>query len=197
MSTPIALVTGGGNGIGLAVAEHLVNFHGYQVAILDIDPKRAKEQSSRIGQGCLGIHADVTNYDQLAQAFQQTFEWGGNRLDLFFANAGISDTDSLYKDTAIDEKTGLPRPLNIKTIDVNLNAVIQGVHLARHFFLEKNNKKGGHIVATSSVIGLYPNHALPLYAASKHGIVGLVRSLARATSIRGVCHGRFFTAAST
>ena len=172
-------MTGGGSGIGLGVTEHLINHHGYRVAIIDIDKARVTEESSGLGSNnCLGIHADITNYDQHAQAFLQTFEWGGNRLDLFFANAGIGDQDSLYTDSDMDSSTGLPKPLNLRTIDVNLNAVLQGVHFARHFFSEKNSRKGGHIVATSSVIGLYPNHPMPLYATSKHGVVGLVRSLA-------------------
>ena len=180
MGTPVALVTGGGSGIGLAVSEHLINYHGYRVAIIDVDSQRVAEQSSRLGaHNCLGIHADVTNYDEQARAFLQTFEWGGNRLDLFFANAGIGDTDSLYKRMQpLDERTGMPQPLNLRIIDVNLNAVLQGVHLASHFFLEKGSTKLGRIVVTSSVIGLYPNHALPLYTASKHALVGFVRALA-------------------
>ena len=178
MNSPVALVTGGASGIGLAVSEHLMHHYGYKVAILDINPERIKEESNRLGSSCLGIQADVTDYDQQAKAFKQTFEWGGNRLDLFFANAGIGDTDSLYKDLQMDESTGLPKPLDLRTVDVNLDAVIQGVHLARHFLSEKNNTKGGRIVATSSVLGLYPLYPLPLYVASKHGVVGLVRALA-------------------
>lgn len=178
MDSPVALVTGGGSGIGLAVTEHLINHHGYRVGIVDIDQDRVKEQAARLGTNCMGLRADVTDYDDLARAFTSTFEWGGNRLDLFFANAGVGDQDSLYKDLAMDERTGLPKPLNLRTIDINLNAVIQGIHLSRHFFSEKNNKPGGRIVATSSVLGLYPNYALPLYTASKHGVVGLVRALA-------------------
>ena len=167
------------SGIGLAVTEHLIYHYGYKVAILDINAERVKEEATRLGSNnCFGIQADISDYDQQAKAFVQTFEWGGNRLDLFFANAGIGDEDSLYKDTQMDEKTGLPKPLNLRTLDVNLYAVIQGIHLARHFFCEMNNKKGGRIVATSSVLGLYSLYPLPLYTASKHGVVGLVRSLA-------------------
>ena len=178
MDAPVALITGGGSGIGLAVTEHLMQHHGYRVAIVDIDEERVKREATRLGDRCFGLQADITEYDQQAKAFVQAFEWGGNRLDLFFANAGIGDTDSLYQDFSINEQTGLPNPLSLRTLDVNLDAVIQGVHLARHFFSEKNNVKGGRIVATSSILGLYPLYPLPLYAASKHGIVGLVRSLA-------------------
>lgn len=189
MSAPVALITGGGSGIGLAVTEHLINHYGYRVGIVDIDADRAASQAARIGeQHCLGLHADVCDYDQLADAFLQTFLWGGHRLDLFFGNAGIGDSDSMYKDLALDEHTGLPLPLDLRCVDVDLLAVMQGVHLARHFFAEKNNddgaggarRKGGvkRVVVTSSVLGLYANHALPQYCAAKHGLVGFVRSCA-------------------
>ena len=173
------MVTGGGSGIGLGITEHLINHHGYRVAIIDRDAKRAKEESERLGSNsCLGIHGDITNYDVQCSAFVQAFEWGGNRLDLVFLNAGVGDSDSLYKDTAIDEKTGLPKPLKLSIVDVNLNAVLQGVHLARHFFSEKNSKPGGKIVITSSQLGLYANPTVPLYTATKHALVGLVRACA-------------------
>lgn len=179
MNSPVALVTGGGSGIGLGVTEHLINLHGYRVAIVDRDAKRVKAESERLGSNnCLGIQGDVTNYEDQCKAFVQAFEWGGNRIDLFFANAGVGDSDSLYKDTATDEKTGLPKPLNLSIIDINLNAVLQGVHLARHFFSEKNSKPGGKIVITSSQLGLYANPPIPLYTTAKHGLVGLVRACA-------------------
>lgn len=179
MSTPVALITGGGSGIGLSVAEHLIQFHGYKVAIADIDAERVKTQANNLGtERCLALHLDVAEYTALATAFTQTFEWGGNRLDFFFGNAGIGETDSLYMDTRIDETTGLPAPLNVRTIDVDLLAVIQGIHLARHFFAEKNPTPGGRILVTSSVLGLYALHCLPMYTAAKHALVGLVRALA-------------------
>ena len=84
------MITGGGSGIGLAVAEHLVHFYGYRVAILDIVEERGKAAAERLNAGsdsCLFLHVDASDYGQQAKAFQQAFEWGGNRLDLFFANA--------------------------------------------------------------------------------------------------------------
>jgi 15-hydroxyprostaglandin dehydrogenase (NAD) len=179
MSAPVALVTGGGSGIGLALAEHLISVHGYKVAIADVVESRVREQATRLGtDNCLPLHLDVTDYDAYAQAFQQVFHWGRNRFDLAVLNAGIGDTDTLYKDLNIDPNTHLPQPLHLRVLDVNLTAVLQGIHLARHFFASKNSHIRGKIVATSSIAGLYPNHALPLYAASKHALVGLVRSLA-------------------
>lgn len=181
MSSPIALVTGGGSGIGLAVAEHLIQFHGFKVAIIDVNAERGKTAASSLnagGDNCLFLNVDVTNYDQQAKAFQQTFEWGGNRLDVFFANAGVGDSDSVYKDRfGLDTATGLPKPLDLKVLDVNLNAVIQGVNLARHF-MNQNRRASGRIWITSSCLGVYANHALPLYTSSKHALVGFVRATA-------------------
>lgn len=139
-----------------------------------------KRESERLGSSnCLGIHVDITDYNQQANAFIQTFEWGSNRLDLFFANAGIGDTDSLYLDAyGLDEQTGLPKPLDLRTVNVNLDAVIQGIHISRHIFTEKNSKPGGKIITSSSVVGIYANHPMPLYSTSKAGVVGLVRALA-------------------
>ncbi|KAK4903470.1 hypothetical protein LTR27_000401 [Elasticomyces elasticus] len=179
---PTALVTGGGSGIGLAIAEHLIMFYGYRVAVLDMNVERGKAEASRLNaagtDSCFFQHVDVTEYDAQARAFQNAFEWAGNRLDLFVGNAGIADSDSVYKELmGLDENTGLPPPVNLKTLQVNLDAVIQGVHLARHFML-KNSTPGGKIIVTSSCLGVYANHCLPLYTTSKHALVGFVRSTA-------------------
>ncbi|KAF7190326.1 Short-chain dehydrogenase/reductase ATR7 [Pseudocercospora fuligena] len=179
MASPVALITGGASGIGLAVAEHLIQFYGYKVAICDIVKSRVQAQTAALGTDhCLGLCFDVADYSALAKAFIQCYEWGGNRMDLVYLNAGIGDTDSLYKDLHIDSNTGLPAPVDLRVLDVNLHAVINGINLARHFFLEKNERRGGRIAVTSSVLGLYPNHSIPLYTASKHALVGLVRALA-------------------
>ena len=70
MDSPVALITGGGSGIGLGVAEHLIQHHGYRVAILDIDGQRVKQSAEKLGSNkCLGIQADITNYDQQAQGW--------------------------------------------------------------------------------------------------------------------------------
>lgn len=91
---------------------------------------------------------------------------------------GIADTDSIYRELApLDEGTGLPQPLNLQVFDIDVNAVIQGIHLARHFFA-RNSTPGGKIVITSSCLGVYSNHSVPLYSTAKHALIGLIRSSA-------------------
>ncbi|KAI7166360.1 hypothetical protein KC343_g15431 [Hortaea werneckii] len=182
MSSPVAIVTGGGSGIGLAVTDHLVSTRGFRVAIFDVDETRGKAAADRLAGGdtdrCSFHHVDVTKYEKQADAFKQVFKWGGGRLDLYFANAGIADTDSIYQSLApVDAATGLPPPLNLTILDVDLGAVIQGVHLARHFFAQ-NPKPGGKIAITASCLGVYASHSVPLYSSAKHALVGLVRSSA-------------------
>ncbi|GAB1739008.1 hypothetical protein NU219Hw_g3773t1 [Hortaea werneckii] len=182
MSSPVAVVTGGGSGIGLAVTEYLVSSRGFRVAILDIDETRGKAAAVRLAEGdtdrCCSYHVDVTKYEQQADAFKRVSKWGGGRLDLFFANAGIADTDSIYQNLApMDKETGMPPPLNLTILDVDFNAVVQGIHLARHFFAQ-NLTPGGKIVITASCLGVYASHSVPLYSAAKHALVGLVRSSA-------------------
>jgi len=182
MSSPVAIVTGGGSGIGLAITDHLVSIRGFRVAILDVDETRGEAAAVRLAGGdtnrCCFHHVDVTKYEKQADAFKQVFKWGGGRLDLFFANAGIADTDSIYQSLApVDAETGLPPPLNLTILDVDLAAVIQGIHLARHFFTQ-NPKPGGKIAITASCLGVYASHSVPLYSSAKHALVGLVRSSA-------------------
>jgi len=77
-------------------------------------------------------------------------------LDFFAANAGIDDRQSLFQtDEPVDEE-GVPKELNLKTLDVDLDAVFQGVWLFK-YYARRNEEKGGvgKIVITSSAAGLY------------------------------------------
>jgi 15-hydroxyprostaglandin dehydrogenase (NAD) len=93
-----------------------------------------------------------------------------------FANAGIVDRQSFY---AVQESNsnGLPPPLNMDVLRVDLDAVISTCYLAQHFY-RKNSPVGGSIIITASIGSFYPTADLPLYSAAKHACLGFMRSIA-------------------
>ena len=155
MSKPVAIVTGAASGIGLAMTKHLLS-RGYKVAMADMNSNEGERLHSELGSDTMFHQTDVSSYDQQAALVSQAFEWGGNRLDFFAANAGIDDRQSLYQDNSTVElnANGVPKPLNLKTMDVDLNAVLQAIWLFKYYAGKNTGKKGGNIVITSSAAGL-------------------------------------------
>lgn len=155
MSKPVAIVTGAASGIGLAMTKHLLS-RGYKVAMADMNRNEGERLHSELGSDTMFHQTDVSSYDQQAALVSQAFEWGGNRLDFFAANAGIDDRQSLYQDNSTVELNakGVPKPLNLKTMDVDLNAVLQAIWLFKYYAGKNTGKKGGNIVITSSAAGL-------------------------------------------
>ncbi|KAL5116797.1 hypothetical protein ACEQ8H_005278 [Pleosporales sp. CAS-2024a] len=179
MSKPVAIVTGAGSGIGEAVAQHLYR-KGYKVVVGDMNASTGSAVACRLGPDAKFIQVDVSSYASQARLFQQAYEWGGNRLDFCHANAGIDDRQLLY-DAADKEELdaeGLLKPLDTKTMQVNLEGVIQGLWLFKHYVRRSKEAGGGKgkFVATSSAAGLYAMKQCPQYTASKYGVVGLVRA---------------------
>ncbi len=163
----VALVTGGSSGIGRATAQALAQA-GASVVAADIDDAGGHETVAlieRSGGKAAFVHADVTNRGDLERmvAFaEETF--GG--LDILHNNAGVN--------------TGLPRFPDApaerweQTFAVNLWAVIAGTQAA---VPAMRRRGGGVIVSTASIAGIIQYQPDPIYAATKHGIVGLTRAL--------------------
>jgi len=154
MSAPVAIVTGAASGMGLALTKHLLE-KGYRVVMVDANSNGA-QISAELGSNTLFQKVDVSVYSQQAALFHQAFEWGGGRLDFFAANAGIDDRQSIYQDndsTPLDSN-GIPLPMNLKTMEVDLDAVLQGVWLFKYYARKNTGSKGGKIVITSSAAGL-------------------------------------------
>ncbi|ORY15881.1 hypothetical protein BCR34DRAFT_464183, partial [Clohesyomyces aquaticus] len=177
MSKPVGIVTGAGSGIGLAVATHLIS-KGYRVVVADLNTKTGAAAAESLGPNATFIQTDVSSYPSQARLFKQAYEWGGNRLDFCHANAGIDDRQYLYDDKEELDEEGLLKPLNTKSMQVNLEAVIQGLWLFKYYVRRSKEAGGGKgkFVATSSAAGLYMMTTNPQYTASKYGVVGLTRA---------------------
>jgi len=171
---PVGIVTGASSGIGLAVTEHLLT-RGFRVVMADVNAVEGERISARLGERTMFLKTDVAIYAEQAALFREAFRWGGNRLDFLAANAGIDDRQSLYEVNPAENEDGTPKELNLKTIHIDLEAVIQGIWLFKHY-ARKNEIPGGKIMITSSIAGLYPMSINPQYTAAKHALVGLTRA---------------------
>lgn len=152
MSKPVALITGGASGIGLALTQHLLG-QGWKVVIADINDRAGIELAKELGPDALFHHANVSIYKDQTAMFRKAFNWGGNRLDFFAANAGIDDRQDMHMRGDTTDENGDPKQLDLTTMDVNLTAVIQGCWIYKHY-ARRNAEPGGKIVITSSVGGL-------------------------------------------
>lgn len=151
MSKPVALITGGASGIGLALTKHLLA-QGWKVVIADINEEVGKALQRELGSNSSFVRADVRIYSEQTAMFKHAFTWGGNRLDFFAANAGVDDKQDMHTSVQDLDENGDPKPLDLTTIDVDLTSVIQGCWIYKHY-ARKNAKRGGKIVITSSIAG--------------------------------------------
>ena len=129
----------------------------------------------------LFLRTDVTTWDQQASTFAKAFEQH-QRLDFCALNAGIDDRDDIFDSIS---PTSPPKQPNLKTFDVNLVGTYYGLKLAAHYLSRPDPsgskpQPGGKIAITSSSAGIYPLPPVPQYTATKHALVGLVRSVAPA-----------------
>lgn len=166
----IALVTGGASGIGAAIA-HRLAAGGARVLIADLDP--AGETVAREIDGVF-VRTDVTGRaDNLAAVRTAVERFGG--LDIAVLNAGIGEQGVFVDDFRPEHYRDL--------VSVNLDGVVYGLHAVLEVFTEQGS---GAILATSSLAGLSESPMNPLYAATKHAVIGLVRSVAPTVAERGI-----------
>ncbi|BGP28131.1 short-chain dehydrogenase/reductase SDR family protein [Rhodotorula toruloides] len=203
------LVTGGASGIGFGIVRTLLSSTSptYNVLIVDRSsasfPSLLSSLASSFGEERLRrsvecVAADVTRYEELRDAFEKArrkSEGWSERVDAVCAIAGISQvfTDAEGKDpflrSAKLDEDGLALAPNLAVISVNLVGVLNTVHLAiSHFRSQKPNANGwrGRIVCAGSTASLYPFPNESLYGAAKHGVLGVVRSLAPALQPEGI-----------
>ncbi|MGI8313276.1 3-oxoacyl-ACP reductase FabG [Saccharopolyspora hattusasensis] len=158
------LVTGGNRGIGLAIAK------AFQAAG---DKVAVTHRGSGAPEGLFGVQCDVTDPEQVAAAFDEV-EAAHGRVEVLVANAGITD-DTLLLRMSEDQFT--------RVIDANLAGSYRVAKRAASSMLR--NRKG-RMIFISSVVGLSGGAGQANYAASKAGLVGLARSIARELGSRSI-----------
>jgi NAD(P)-dependent dehydrogenase (short-subunit alcohol dehydrogenase family) len=169
---PLALVVGGGSGIGAACAQRFGR-DGYRVLVADLDAAAAANVAGRCPQG-RGVHVDVTQADSVDRMMTAVADWGG-RLAAAVNCAAIRDTGGPVADHDPDSWR--------RTLAVNLD----GVFLCTRAQLRAmRGCGGGAIVAVSSVLGLRGHPDVPAYVTAKHGLIGLYRSAAIAYAADGI-----------
>ena len=161
----VAIVTGGGSGIGEAVAKRMAT-GGAKVIVADIDEDGGTRVASEIGDAARFVRADASKPEDNEAMVQAAIDHFGG-LDIAVNNAGIGGPPAVTGEYPIDGWQ--------KVIDVNLNGVFYGM---RYEIPAMKQRGGGAIVNIASILGSVAFNTAPAYVAAKHGVVGLTKSAA-------------------
>ena len=169
----IALVTGGSRGIGLAVATALAE-GGARVAVVARDEGRAQSAAAGLpGEGHRGYAADVAVSTSVAALFEKVDSEMGVP-DILVNNAGVTRDNLLMR--LKDEDWDVVMDTNLRGAFNTIRAVSRGMM----------KKRAGRIINIGSVVGITGNKGQANYAASKAGLIGLTKSVARELASRGI-----------
>jgi NAD(P)-dependent dehydrogenase (short-subunit alcohol dehydrogenase family) len=172
----VCLITGGGRGLGKAMAEEFAN-EGATVFVNDINADDAANTCELLksrGVKCFAYPADVGNYDEVSKMTEFVIR-NASRIDILVNNAAI------LRDKAVHN-------MDIKLhwediIRINLTGVF---YCAREAVLRMREQNYGRIINMASVIGLCGNFGQAAYGAAKAGVIGFTKSLALETAAKGI-----------
>jgi 3-oxoacyl-[acyl-carrier protein] reductase len=170
-----ALVTGATGGIGGAIAEAL-HAQGATVVLSGRQADKLEALKAKLGERALVQPCDLANKEQVGKLIDESIKLVGGRLDILVNNAGLTRDNLLMvmKDEQWDE-----------VIAVNLTSTFMLMRAAaRHMMRSKSGY--GRIINISSVSGILGNPGQGNYAASKAGMIGMTKSLAREVASRGL-----------
>ena len=171
----VALITGGARGIGHSIALRLAQ-DGARIAVGDLleeDGQRTQKELAEAGTEALFVLLNVTDEASAKDAVAQvTGRWG--RIDILVNNAGITRDKLLLR-------------LGEQDWDAVLNVNLKGAYICSRAVLSTMlRQRWGRIVNTSSVVGLVGNPGQTNYAASKAGLIGFTKALAREVAVRNI-----------
>lgn len=175
----VAIVTGGGQGLGSAIA-HTLATAGARIVVNDLNPDRAERVASDIRQAggeAIGVAADVSSKFQCVHLVETArAQWG--RLDILINNAGVAPAVPILKMDEWDWD---------RCLGVNLKGTFMMSQLTGRVMADENRARGGVIVNIAAPAG----NATPLlhhaaYSASKAGVIGFARECAREFAAYGI-----------
>ena len=172
----VAVITGASRGIGKAIAikfasqnyNIVINYHGNKESALD-----TKAECEKYGVNTLVYQGNVANFDDMDQMMKETLKTFG-RIDVLVNNSGITKDQLLLK---MDSNSFM------EVIDVNLKGSFHAIKAVGRIMMKQ---RSGVIVNMSSVVGVAGNAGQVNYAASKAGIIGLTKSLAKELAPRNI-----------
>ena len=168
-----AIVTGGGSGIGFAVAERMVA-EGGEVLLWDIDQRRLDAATAKLGGKTRARRVDVTDPDEVERAAEEAdAAWA--RIDALVCSAGVAGPTATLIDYPIGEWK--------RVFDINVN----GLFYCNRFVARAMKARGyGRIVNVASIAGKEGNPNASAYSASKAAVIGLTKSLGKELAKDGV-----------
>jgi 3alpha(or 20beta)-hydroxysteroid dehydrogenase len=169
-----AVVTGAAGGIGTAVCRRL-RAEGANIVAVDRDEAALEKLAADLGGDILTVPADVSAADDTERYFAAAVERFGS-VDMFHANAGIEGVVCSVAELDIADVD--------RVLSVNVRSVFLGAGAAVRRMAEQPGR--GRILFTSSIAGITGNAGVAPYVASKHAVIGVMRSLAKEIAPLGI-----------
>jgi len=168
----VALITGGGRGIGRAIALAFARA-GARIVVAARTAAQVEQVAAEIGNGAIAVVCDVSNSESVTQMFAQTRAQLGD-VDILVNNAGIAESSTIV--TTTDDFWA-------RHLAINLSGTFYCTRAALPAMLEK---QWGRVINIASIAGKVGAPYIAAYAASKHGVMGLTRSVALEVAAAGV-----------